>query len=91
MSKQVVIQLHKLTNICDALSNLLNNISIRFGTKLYRQVFGIPMGTKCATLLVGLFLYCYDRDSMDYLNHGNQAVLSRLLIRLGYLDDQPLF
>ena len=30
-------------NVCDALSFLLDNIYIRFGTKLYRQIVGIPM------------------------------------------------
>ena len=31
-------------NVCDALTFLMDNIFIRFGTKLYRQVVGIPMG-----------------------------------------------
>ena len=42
-------------NVCDALSFLLDNINIRFGTKLYRQIFGIPMGTNCAPLVADLF------------------------------------
>ena len=29
----------------------LDNIFIQFGTKLYRQVDGIPMGTNCAPLV----------------------------------------
>ena len=32
-------------NVCDALTFLLDNIFIRFSTKLYRQVVEIPMGT----------------------------------------------
>ena len=48
-------------------------ISWIFGTKLYRQIVGIPMGTNCAPLVADLFLYCYERDSMDSLNHDNQA------------------
>ena len=32
-------------NVCDALTFQLDNIFIRFGTKLYRQVVEIPMGT----------------------------------------------
>ena len=32
---------------------------IRFGTKLYRQVVGIPMGTNCASLVADLFLFGY--------------------------------
>ena len=38
-------------NVCDALSFRLDNIYIRFGNKLYRQIVGIPMGTNCAPLV----------------------------------------
>ena len=48
-------------NVCDALSFLLDNIYIRFGTKLYRQIVGIPIGTNCAPLVANLFLFCYER------------------------------
>ena len=34
---------------------LLDNIYIRFGTKLYRQIEGIPMGINCASLVADLF------------------------------------
>ena len=51
-------------NVCDALVYLLDNIFIRFGTKLYRQTIGIAMGTNCAPLVADLFLFCYERDFM---------------------------
>ena len=60
-------------NVCDALSYLLDNVYIRFGTKLYRQIVGIPMGTNCAPLVVVLFLFCYGRDFMKDLSNDNQA------------------
>ena len=31
------------------------------------------MGTNCAPLVAYLFLYSYERDFTDYLNHENQA------------------
>ena len=31
------------------------------------------MGTNCAPHVADLFLYCYERDFMDSLNHDNQA------------------
>ena len=75
-------------NVCDALSYLLDNIYIRFGTKLYRQIYGIPMGTNCAPLVADLFLYCYERDFMDSLNHDNQAdVIEAFNSTSRYLDD----
>ena len=49
------------------------DIYTRFWTKLYRQIVGIPMGTKCAPLVADLFLHCYERDFMDSLNHDNKA------------------
>ena len=60
-------------NVCDALTFLLDNIFIRFGTKLYRQVVGIPMGTNCAPLVADLFLFCYERDFMKSLSDDKQA------------------
>ena len=60
----------------------------RFGTKLYRQIVGIPMGTNCAPLVADLFLYCYERDFMDSLNHDNQAdVIEAFNSTSRYLDD----
>ena len=50
--------------VCEALTFLLDNIYIRFGSKLYRQIVGIPMGTNCAPLVADLFLFCYERDFM---------------------------
>ena len=42
--------------MCDALHYLLDNIFIRFGSKLHRQIVGIPMGTNCAPLVKDLFI-----------------------------------
>ena len=42
-----------------ALSYLLDNIYIRFGDTLYRQIVGFPKGTNCAPLVADLFLCFY--------------------------------
>ena len=52
-------------NVCDPLTFLLDNIFIRFGTKLYRQVGRIPMGTSCALVVAVLFSSCYEREFYD--------------------------
>ena len=41
--------------MCDALHYLLDNIFIRFGSKLYKQIVGIPLGTNCAPFVADLF------------------------------------
>ena len=75
-------------NVCEALIYLLDNIYIRFGTKLYRQIVGIPMGTNCAPLLADLFLFCYERDFMTTLSDVKQAeIIEAFKSTSRYLDD----
>ena len=61
--------------VCEAHTFLLDldNIYIRFGSKLYRHIVGIPMGTNCAPLVADLFLFCYERDFMLSLSEDNQS------------------
>ena len=74
--------------VCDALVYLLGNIFIRFGTYLYRQTIGIPMGTNCAPLIADLFLFCYERDFIKSLSRENQAdIIEAFNSTLRYLDD----
>ena len=75
-------------NVYDALTFLLDNIFIRFGTKLYRHVVGIPLGTNCAPRVAHLFLFCYERDFMMSLSDDTQAgVIDAFNTTFRYLDD----
>ena len=65
--------------MCDALHYLLDNIFIRFGSKLYRPVVVILMGTICVPLVADLFLFCYERDFMLSLSDNTQTKLLKLL------------
>ena len=66
----------------------LDNIFIRFGSKLYRQIVGITMGTNCAPLVADLFLFCYERDFMLSLSDNNQAdIIEAFNSTSRYLDD----
>ena len=74
--------------MCDALHYLLDNIFIRFGLKLYRQIVGIPMSTNCAPLVADLFLFCYERDFMLSLSDNNQTdIIEAFNSTSTYLDD----
>ena len=74
--------------VCEALTFLLDNIYIRFGSKLYRLIVGVPMGTNCAPLVADLFLFCYERDSMLPHTEENQSgVIEAFNSTSGYLDD----
>ena len=74
--------------MCEALTFLLDNIYIRFGTMLFRQNVGIPMGTNCAPLVADLFLFCYERDFMMSLSVENQSEINEAFSSTSrYLDE----
>ena len=74
--------------VCEALTFLLDNSYIRFGSKLYRQIVGIPMGTSCVPLVDDLLLFCYERDFMLSLSEDTQSdVIEAFSSTSRYLDD----
>ncbi|KAK3098297.1 hypothetical protein FSP39_018072 [Pinctada imbricata] len=76
------------SDLCSALSFLLDNICVRFGENLYKQVVGIPMGTNCAPLVADLFLYTYEKEFIQNLQ--KQRKLDDVKCFIGtsrYLDD----
>jgi hypothetical protein len=76
------------TEVCAALSFLLDNIYVCFNNTVYRQVVGIPMGTNCAPLVADLFLYCYERDFMLTLSPTDQRdIIDAFNYTSRYLDD----
>ena len=77
-----------MKTVCEALVYLLDNIFIRVGTKLYRQIIGIPVVTNRAPLVADLFLFYYERDFMKSLSPENQAdIIEAFNSTLRYIDD----
>ena len=66
--------------MCEALTFLLHNIYKRFGSKLYRQIVDIPIGTNCAPLVAGLFLFCYERDFLVVLGWAYRGLTGGFLL-----------
>ena len=86
MQSEIII--YGLVRQCVKLTFLLDNIYIRFGSKLYRQIVGIPMGTNCAPLVGDLFLFCYERDAKLSLSDDKKSeVIEAFNSTSRYLDD----
>ena len=62
-------------DICKMIEFLVDNIYVRFGGQLFRQMVGIPMGTNCAPLLADLFLYSYENEFLDKLMKAKESLL----------------
>ena len=74
--------------MCEPLTFLFYNIYIRFGTKLYRQIVGIPLGTNCAPLVADLFLFCYEKDFMiSFSADKDVEIIEAFNSTSRYLDD----
>ena len=75
-------------DICKMIEFLVDNIYVRFGGQLFRQMVGIPMGTNCAPLLADLFLYSYENEFLDKLIKENKRKLARKFnLSYHYIDD----
>ena len=67
---------------------LVDNIYVRFGGQLFRQMVGIPMGTNCAPLLADLFLYSYENEFLDKLiKEGKRKLARKFSLSYHYIDD----
>ena len=67
---------------------LVDNIYVRFGGQLFRQMVGIPMGTNCAPLLADLFLYSYENEFLDKLiKEGKTKLARKFNLSYCYIDD----
>ena len=75
-------------DICKMVEFLVDNIYVRFGGQLFRQMVGIPMGTNCAPLLADLFLYSYENEFLDKLVKESKRKLARKFnLSYRYIDD----
>ena len=71
---------------------LVDNIYVRFGGVLFRQMVGIPMGTNCAPLLADLFLYSYENEFLDKLiKEGKRKLARKFNLSYRYIDDLSSF
>ena len=67
---------------------LVDNIYVKFGGQLFRQMVGIPMGTNCAPLMADLFLYSYENEFLDkLLKEGKRKLARRFNLSYRYIDD----
>ena len=75
-------------DICKMIEFLVDNIYVRLGGQLFRQMVGIPMGTNCAPLLANLFLYSYENEFLDKLiKEGKRKLAKKFSLSYRYIDD----
>ena len=79
-------------NICKMIEFLIDNNFVQFGVCLFCQVIGIPMGTNCAPLLAGLFIYSCENEFLDNMIKSGYSRLARSFdLCYRYTDDLIVF
>ena len=73
--------------MCDALHYLLDNTFVRFGSKLYRQIVVIPIGTNCGPLVADWLLFCYGRDLFSLSDKKQTDIIEAFNSSSRYLDE----
>ena len=76
----------------DALHYLLDTFFIRFDSKVYRQILGIPVGTYCVPLVADLFCFVMRETSCCLFLTKFKLMLSTTRYRDDLLNiDNPYF
>ena len=73
--------------LCLAIVFLIDNIYVRFGSSVFRQVIGIPMGTNSAPLLADLFLHTFEYDFMVKTMKSDITKAIQFSNTFRYIDD----
>jgi len=67
---------------------LIDNIFVFFGGRVFQQTVGIPIGTNCVPLLIGLLIFSYEADFLQGLLMKNKKNLARsYILTFRYVDD----
>ena len=70
------------------LEYLVDNICVVFAGKVFQQIIGIPIGTKCAPVRAYIFLYSYEAELIQSLLSAEKKRLSsQLNFTYRYIDD----
>ena len=74
-------------DICKRTEYLMDDIYVRFGGKLFRQMTDTLMGTNCAPLLADLLLYSYEKFLDKLIKEGKRKLARKFSLSYCYIDD----
>ena len=70
-----------------AVSYLINNSYFSIGSRLFRQIIGIPMGSDPAPAFANLFLFFYESKWLDKMKKSNNVLARKFGQVFRYIDD----
>ena len=77
----------RLTDMIEILEFILDNIFVRFGSTVYRQVIGVPIGSDTGAEIANLLLFSYESDYVEKISKQNIALARKFNLCSRYIDD----
>ena len=80
-----------MAELIEAINIIIDNSYIKFNSRIYRQIMGIPMGTNCAPHLANIFLHIYEKLFIIGMLQVNTDVARNLKFMFRFQDDLIIF
>ena len=77
----------RVTDMQEILEFILDNIFVKFGRKIYKQVIGIPIGLDSGQDIANLLLYSYEADYVEKTSKQNIVLARKFNLCSRYIDD----
>ena len=71
----------------EILEFILDNIYVKYGENVYKQVIGIPIGLDSGKDIANLFLYSYESDYMGEISKVDLLTAKKFKLNGRYIDD----
>ena len=78
-----------IVKLINVINTAIENSYIKFNSKLYKQIIGVPMGTNCAPYLI--FLHRHEKEFTSYILTVNTNIAYSLKHIFRFQDDLIVF
>ena len=77
----------RVNDMLEILEFILDNIFVKCGKDLYKQVIGIPIGLDSGQDIANLLLFSYESDYVEKLSKENLTLARKFSLNFRYIDD----
>ena len=77
----------RVTDMMEILEFILDNIYVKYGEKVFKQVIGIPIGLDSGQDIANLLLFCYESDYVEKTSRQDMVLARKFNLCSRYIDD----
>ena len=77
----------RVSDMMEVLDFILDNIFVKCGKDIYKQVIGIPIGLDSGQDIANLLLFCYESDYVEKISKQNLTLARKFSLCSRYIDD----